>query len=189
MNKDIQPSSFIKNSIFFIILILLTFYILFRDNNLYDILMIIKTADKLYIIIAILCIFIYVVCEAANFWTVLNVFKYKKKFFSVLKYPFVGFFFSSITPSCTGGQPMQLYFMSKDNIKVAHGTMAIFLEFAGFQIATITFAMISFTVNFKFIATLPIIIRILIILGIVINSLMLAIMLCIIFSRKFSSKN
>lgn len=44
-------------------------------------------------------------------------------------------FFSSITPSATGGQPVQLYVMNKDNIHVAHGTMALLTELTSFQIA------------------------------------------------------
>lgn len=40
--------------------------------------------------------------------------KYKDfSFIEALKVAFVGVFFSAITPSSTGGQPMQLYLMSK----------------------------------------------------------------------------
>lgn len=184
MGSEMQPKSFIKNSIFFIILFLVTFYILFKDNDLSDIFSVMKNTNKTYIAIAILCTIIYVLCEAINFWSVLKVFKYKKSFLSVLKYPFVGFFFSSITPSCSGGQPMQLYYMSKDDIKVAHGSMAIFLEFAGFQIATITLALISFAKNIEFITELGAIIKALIIIGIIVNSILLGFMLCVIFSRR-----
>ena len=186
MSNEMKPKSFVKNSIFFIILFLVTFYILFKDNDLGDIFNIMKNTNKTYIAIAILCTIIYVLCEAINFWSVLKIFKYKKSFLSVLKYPFVGFFFSSITPSCSGGQPMQLYFMSKDNIKVAHGSMAIFLEFAGFQIATITLALIAFIKNIEFISTLGPIIKSLIIIGIIVNIILLGFMLCVIFSRRFT---
>ena len=43
-------------------------------------------------------------------------------FIEALKVAFVGVFFSAITPSSTGGQPMQLYLMSKKNISVGFGS-------------------------------------------------------------------
>lgn len=40
-------------------------------------------------------------------------------------YSFVGFFFSAITPSATGGQPAQLYFMKKDKLSVSISTLIL----------------------------------------------------------------
>jgi hypothetical protein len=34
----------------------------------------------------------------------------------VMRYSFIGFFFSGITPSASGGQPAQIYYMNKDNM-------------------------------------------------------------------------
>lgn len=43
----------------------------------------------------------------------------KVGFFRASKWASVGFFFSSITPSATGGQPAQLYYMRQDDISTA----------------------------------------------------------------------
>ena len=40
-------------------------------------------------------------------------------------YSFAGFFFSGITPSASGGQPMQLYYMKKDDIPLSEGTAVL----------------------------------------------------------------
>ena len=40
-------------------------------------------------------------------------------------YSFVGFFFSAITPSATGGQPAQLYFMKKDKLSMSISTLIL----------------------------------------------------------------
>ena len=50
-------------------------------------------------------------------------------FFEALKVAFVGVFFSAITPSSTGGQPMQLYLMSKKNISVGFGSACMTQKF------------------------------------------------------------
>ena len=46
-------------------------------------------------------------------------------FIEALKVAFVGVFFSAITPSSTGGQPMQLYYMTKDKIKISESIVAL----------------------------------------------------------------
>ena len=188
MNNELTPKSFIKNSIFFIVLIGITFFILYKDNNLNDIIVEFKNSDKIYVLIGIICTFIYVICETINFRTILKFFSYKKRFLSILKYPFIGFFFSSITPSASGGQPMQIYYMSKDNIEVSHGSLAIFIEFASFQFVTILLAVFSFIFNFELVKTFNPLIITLIIGGIIFNFLILLFILCVIFSKKFTEK-
>ena len=50
---------------------------------------------------------------------------YKTSAAACVKYSFVGFFFSGITPSATGGQPMQLYYMQKEGHKVSDSTVVL----------------------------------------------------------------
>ena len=77
MNKNsstknmLSKKQIITNSIVFLGLILLTFSILFRGNNVSDIINIIYKVDKKYIIIGILCMCTFITCEG---------YKYKKKF-------------------------------------------------------------------------------------------------------------
>lgn len=78
---------------------------------------------------------VFNIAEAINLRSVLNSFGYQVSFRQGMKYAYTGYFFSSITPSATGGQPVQLYVMNKDNIHVAHGTMALLTELTSFQIA------------------------------------------------------
>ena len=42
-----------------------------------------------------------------------------------IKYSFIGFFYSGITPSATGGQPMQLYHVKKDGLKISESTVVL----------------------------------------------------------------
>ncbi len=42
-----------------------------------------------------------------------------------IKYSFIGFFYSGITPSATGRQPMQLYHMKKDGLKISESTVVL----------------------------------------------------------------
>lgn len=40
-------------------------------------------------------------------------------------YSFIGFFYSGITPSATGGQPMQLYYMSRDDNRLSESSVVL----------------------------------------------------------------
>ena len=42
-----------------------------------------------------------------------------------IKYSFIGFFYSGITPSATGGQPMQLYHMKRMGWKISESTVVL----------------------------------------------------------------
>ena len=42
-----------------------------------------------------------------------------------IQYSFIGFFYSGITPSATGGQPVQLYYMNKDGNRGSDSTVVL----------------------------------------------------------------
>ena len=58
----------------------------------------------------------------------------KSTFLKNLKYAAIGFFFSAVTPAASGGQPMQIYYMSKDDIAVSSSTIALLLNLTSMQI-------------------------------------------------------
>ncbi len=72
----------------------------------------------------------------------------KVRFIDALKISCVGVFFSAITPSNTGGQPMQLYLMSKMNISVGFGSACMTQKFIVYQFVTMAFSIIAIITNF-----------------------------------------
>ena len=107
---------FILNSIIFILLIALTFYILLKDQNPMTILEIIMSANLKYVLIGIICMFIYIALEAVNMGRTLKKLNEKSTFLRNYKYALIGFFFSAVTPAASGGQPMQRNSFCKFNI-------------------------------------------------------------------------
>lgn len=79
----------------------------------------------------------YVSCEAMCSRLILGQLGNRVSFRRCLGYSFVGFYVSSITPSSTGGQPAQIYFMSRDGIPAAHGTLNMMLIAMCYQIAAL----------------------------------------------------
>ena len=83
----------------------------------------------------------YVGCEAMCSHKILGRLGHRISYRQCLGYSFVGFYVSSITPSATGGQPAQIYYMSKDQIPAAHGALNMMLIAACYQTATLVWGM------------------------------------------------
>ena len=171
------------NFVLFISLIILTLWILLKDQDIHEIFNIIGQSSGLFIIIGILAMFIYVSLEAVNIGRTLNLLGHKTKFLKNLKYAFIGVFFSGITPAASGGQPMQIYYMHKDGISVSHSTLALLINLTSMQITTISIALVSVLFNYQYLNTMLII---LLTVGLLLNIIALSILLVSIFSRRLS---
>lgn len=175
----------ITNLIIFILLIILTFYIILKDQNITEIFSILGNVKKQYILIAVICMCIYITCEAINIRRTLKNLNEKTTFWQNLKYALIGFFFSSITPGASGGQPMQIYYMYKDKISIANSTLALLINLSSMQIVTISIALVSVIFNHKYLNST---LTIFFILGIILNASALTLLLIGIFSKKLSKK-
>lgn len=176
----------ILNVLFLLLFISITFYIVFKNNNINVIIDNIKNVKIIYIIIAFFCMFIFVLCEGLNIKKVLNTLNTKITFLNSFKYALVGFFFSSITPASSGGDPAQLYFMNKDNVPLSASVISLLTEHASFQLITCILALIGFIFNYNNLINSIGNIKYLLFLGIFINIIYLTILVLMIFSKKIS---
>ena len=175
----------IRNAIIFILLIILTFYIILKDQNTDEIFEIIGTVKLRYVLIAVICMSIYVICEAINIGRTLKALNEKTSFFNNIKYALIGFFFSGITPAASGGQPMQIYYMYKDKISVANSTLALLINLSSMQVVTISLALISVVINYNILNTA---LTWFFVIGIALNASALSLLLIAIFSKKLLKK-
>lgn len=174
----------IKNLIIFILLIILTFYIILKDQDITEIAKVLQSVRLEYVLIAIIAMLIYFFLETVNMGRTLRTLEEKSSFMQNFKYVLIGFFFSSITPAASGGQPMQIYYMHKNGISVANSTLSLLINLCSFQIITISFAMISLFFNNKYLTTGLVW---LFIIGVTLNSIALALLLIGIFSKRLSA--
>ena len=173
----------IRNFVVFVALILLTLWVILKDQSITEILDVYKDVKMQYVFIGILCMVVFLGLEGVNIRRTLKELGEKTSLKNCIKYSLIGSFFSSITPAASGGQPMQIYYMHKDGISVAHSTLALLINLTSMQITTISLAIFSLIFNYKFMN------RVLIILfciGIFLNASALAILLISIISRRIS---
>ena len=185
MNKNRKP---IKNLPFIIIFIGLTFFVLLKDKGIGDIATYLKNADLRFIFAGVLLAFTFVACEGLNSYTLLNFLGVKTPYYRGVKYAVVGFFYSAITPSSTGGQPMQMVYMSKDKVPLSASTITMIIELISYQTVTFVLAAFAFIFKYNFIVDKIAFIIPFMIFGIVINVIMVAFFVVVLFSEPLAIK-
>ncbi len=134
---------------FLLTLVILTYYLLFRKFDIHEIFSVIGESNGLYIILGFAMIFIYLLCYALFAKTFLASRGYRFGIFRGFVYAATDFYFSAITPSATGGQPMVIYYMSKDGVPVSEGFLSTFLHTITFQVVLLLLNLFSLCLYWK----------------------------------------
>lgn len=139
----------IKNFLFFIILIVITFSIIFKNRDFNQIVNIILSINPIYLLLGIFCMSLYFLFEGLNVRNILKTFNQKISILNAFKYTIIEFFFSGITPAASGGQPMEIYFMNREGVPVVYSTVALLVHLIFFQFITIVCGIIGIIVNYN----------------------------------------
>lgn len=161
-----------------------TFWWLLRDVSLTELMGSIRSADPVWLLLALGLMFCFVSGEATNLRLITSSLGLHIPFRRCLKYAFVGFYFSSITPSASGGQPMQVYFMKRDGTNVSHSSLSFLLIVAIYQIVMLLFGVVAFFLKAPFILENIKGVRLLLVYGVSVNALLV----CGIFFLVFSGR-
>lgn len=122
-----KPLRYVLNVLFIVVILAVTFRLVFSGQELSEIAADMKTASPFWIGIGALLVFLHVAGEAAVIHYMLRKLSQKTPFLRCLKYSFIGFFYCDITPSASGGQPMQMYYMKRDGIRYGYSTLIMML--------------------------------------------------------------
>lgn len=125
----------IFNIVFLILVFAGTLYGVFHGENLGEIVHIVKTVDPLWLIPGVICVVIFIWGESIIIFYMMHTLGIKLKKWTCFLFSSVGFFFSCITPSATGGQPAQIYYMKKEKIPIPVSTLVL-------MIVTITYKLV-----------------------------------------------
>ena len=114
----------------FLLVMFLTFYTLFSGKNLGEIANAVSKMSVGYLVPAAALAIFFVCAEGYMIWYLLQAMKANRRkegssLIRCIQYSFIGFFYSGITPSATGGQPVQLYYMSKDGNRGSDSTVVL----------------------------------------------------------------
>ena len=130
----------IFNGVFLAVVFALTIYGVFHGEDLSSMMDAIHRADKRWLIPGIALVAFFIWGESIIIWYMMRSSGIQLKKRTCFLFSSVGFFFSCITPSASGGQPMQIYYMKKEKISIPVSTVIL-------MIVTITYKLVRVVIG------------------------------------------
>ena len=170
--------------IFMLALMALTAYFILKDNQLPALGAVFQQVKPIYIIFGIAFMFLSLIFEGLCFYSAFKSLGQKVSFLKNLGYSFIGFYFCSITPASSGGQPSQLYYMKKDGINLSFGSLAVMIITVVNQFVMILVAAVMFLFQSSIIEKNLSHMYFVLIFSIIANILLISSIMFCIFSKK-----
>lgn len=117
--------TYILNIAFMLALLGVSFYVLLKDQDLPAIAEELRGVDIGQISLAMFAAILYLVLQSVSLIVILRSLGLRVPLLPSMRYSFIGFLFNAITPSASGGQPMQVLYMSGDGINMGASSVAL----------------------------------------------------------------
>ena len=186
-NKD-NKKKVVLNIAILLIIVAIVLYFLLKDN-FNEIMKEISKLNPLFLILGIILVLAYRFFSglALHTLTKTNTKENKLPPMNAFKLSLATMFFNGITPFATGGQPMQLYYFKKEGVSLTQSSNIILQNSILYQIALIMMGTFAIICN-KTLGIFPNndILKNLVIIGFVVNSLVCLFLFLITFGQKFS---
>lgn len=160
-----------------------TFYALFKAHSVQEISAAFQGADGRFVLAAVLCMVVYMLCETESIRTLMGAFQTKVPMVRAAGYSLADFYFSAITPSATGGQPMQLYYMTRDGFGLSQSSFSLLLMAAVYQLMVMVYGVAMIAMRFSFVRGQGTLMKWLLFFGVLVNGGCSAAILLIILKR------
>jgi uncharacterized protein (TIRG00374 family) len=175
-----------KNSIILFIITAIVLVCVLKDD-FPSIISTLAEANLFWIFIALLCFFVALGFEARAYQLIIKGYQSKYTFKKSYIMLVITKFFNGITPFSSGGQPMQIYMLKQEGIRLTKATNIIIQNFIIYQLALVILGIIAIiTNNFFKIFTEVTLLKQLVTLGFLVNTLVMVGLIIISFSSKFN---
>lgn len=167
--------------VFLIVVFAGTVYGVFHGEDLGKSIRIIREVKKIYLLPAVACVVFFIWGESIIIHYLMRTLGTRLKKWTCFLFSSIGFFFSCITPSASGGQPAQIYYMRRKNIPIPVATLVLMIVTITYKavLVLVGLAIIVFGQGFMqryLTGILPVFY-----LGIVLNVLCVGFMLILVF--------
>ena len=170
--------------VFLIVLIVGTFGYLLKDIGLNGLMRAIKQADITLLLLGLMLMIVFFVCEGLTIRAVTSSLGYPVTVRRGFVYACIDFYFSAITPSATGGQPVCLYYMSKDKIPVSASGLAMLMQTVVYKMVLLLLGVWVMLAKNRWFEGGRLGVKLLFALGFLINVIVIAVCLLAMFSRR-----
>lgn len=113
--------------VFLIVVFAGTVYGVFHGEDLGKSIRIIREVKKIYLLPAVVCVVFFIWGESIIIHYLMRTLGTRLKKWTCFLFSSIGFFFSCITPSASGGQPAQIYYMRRKNIPIPVATLVLMI--------------------------------------------------------------
>ncbi len=158
------------NTAILILSILIFFIIVVSTDGVDKFIENISKVNVTWFALAIVFMIAYWGLEALILYLFVKTKKKNYSFFAVLRVSMIGQFFNAITPFSSGGQPMQLYAMTKDGISSGEAGSMLVMKFIVYQVVLTVYSLIIIVFKYSFFASHVDKFMLLAVLGFVVNS-------------------
>lgn len=169
---------------FIVVLMCVTIGYILKDESPQKVINTILSIKPVYIIGTIALMVFYILCEGLNIWITLKALKIKTKMIDCFGYGFVGFYFSGITPSSSGGQPAQVYFMNRGKIPVSISSLSLMILLFAHQLVIVVFGIIGLFSKMDYAVTFKSGMNLLLLYGFLSNTFILLGILMLVIAPK-----
>lgn len=186
LKKDKEKNNVLRLGILMaimIVFIVLTFKLIFKNQDINQIRDILKNADGFYIALAVGAITLYVFFGGYAIKVPIDSMGYKMPYRACFKYSLTEIYFSGVTPSNTGGQPMIAVSMKGDNYRFADIAMVLMAVTAIYKVGIMFIALVLLFCNFTYVFHIMGYVRFLFYLGVFINIVFVGLIVLLMFSN------
>ncbi|MDO5409197.1 MAG: lysylphosphatidylglycerol synthase transmembrane domain-containing protein [Lachnospiraceae bacterium] len=174
------------NIIFLILVLGLTLYGVFHGRDIHEILRILKTVNPVFLIPGVFCVLFFIWGESIIIYYMLRTLGIRVKKWSCFLFSSIGFFFSCITPSASGGQPAQIFYMNKEKIPVPVSTLILMIVTIIYKLVLVVIGVFLLLFGQDFIQTYLYDIRHIFYLGIALNVFCVTSMTILVFHNSLA---
>lgn len=114
-----------------------------KDYSWEDFKLYITSANPFWIAAAIMCMLLYIFFEGYAILRILKVFGYKRSLRKGIIYSAADIYFSSITPSASGGQPASAFFMMADDVPAGVSAVTLMVNLVMYTVSIMTIGIIA----------------------------------------------
>lgn len=120
-----NKKKYIWEVLFLLVVFVGTVYGVFHGEDLGEVMQALSEVRKVWLLPAVGCVVLFLWGEAVTLRYLLGIQEIPVTPGACFLFSTVGFFFNCITPSASGGQPMQLYYMRRKNIPLPIATLVL----------------------------------------------------------------
>lgn len=174
------------STLLFLSLLGLTYFLVFQDCDFNLLISSIKSVNPLFLSLAVVMSISYVLLGSLFLKRILKYFDHQISLKNAIGYTFTEIYFSAITPSYVGGQPVEMYEMKKDNVPYEVSSVIVLFSSMLNRIALIFLATIFLIIFHSTLFSLNPLYNTVVLIGYLTTLLVIMLFISVIYSQRIA---